>query len=143
MFNARVIGKNKSVFARIMALILRATLFEDLNPCSPAGAFIGLDSPLTVTQMLWVNLIWIHSQPHPRHRRRFRNPSKVKGSFGRGFVWIALVIVQGQILIVTLAGPAFNVSRLDFADWLWIILLTSPVFVVADVVRTVMVVRKK
>lgn len=74
---------------------------------------------------------------------RFRNPSKVKGSFGRGFIWIALVIVLGQILIVSLAGPAFNVSRLSVSDWLWIILLTSPVLVVADIVRTVMVLRKK
>lgn len=72
---------------------------------------------------------------------RFRNPSKVKGSFGRGFIWIALVIVLGQILIVTFAGPAFNVSRLSLSDWLWIILLTSPVLVLADIVRTVM--RKK
>ena len=69
---------------------------------------------------------------------RFRNPSVVKGSFGRGFIWIALVIVLGQILIVSLAGPAFNVSRLSVSDWLWIILLTSPVLVVADIVRTVM-----
>ena len=74
---------------------------------------------------------------------RFRAPNAVKDSFGRGFIWIALVIVLGQILIVSLAGPAFNVSRLSVSDWLWIILLTSPVLVVADIVRTVMVLRKK
>ena len=74
---------------------------------------------------------------------RFRNPAKVKGSFGRGFIWIALVIVLGQILIVSLAGPAFNVSRLSISDWLWIILLTSPVLLLADLVRTVMVVCRR
>ena len=67
---------------------------------------------------------------------RFRRPSQVKGSFGRGFIWIALVIVFGQILIVTFAGPVFSVSRLSVSDWLWILLITSPVLIVADVIRT-------
>ena len=67
----------------------------------------------------------------------FRNPKKVKESFSAGFIWISLVIVLGQILIVTFAGPLFNVSRLSFSDWMWMLLLTSPVLLVADVVRTV------
>ena len=62
---------------------------------------------------------------------------RLQGSFGKGFIWIALVILLGQILIVTFAGPAFNVARLSLEDWGWILLLTSPVLVVADVVRTV------
>ncbi len=74
----------------------------------------------------------------------FRNPKKVKESFSAGFIWISLVIVLGQILIVTFAGPLFNVSRLSFSDWMWMLLLTSPVLIVADVVRTVRnVIRKR
>ena len=67
----------------------------------------------------------------------FRNPKKVKESFSAGFVWISLVIVFGQILIVSFAGRMFNVTPLQANDWLWIILLTSPVLIITDVVRTI------
>jgi Ca2+-transporting ATPase len=65
----------------------------------------------------------------------FVNPQLVKESFSYGFVGIALVILFGQILIVSFAGPLFNVSALSFFDWLWIILITSPVLFVADIFR--------
>jgi Ca2+-transporting ATPase len=48
-----------------------------------------------------------------------------------------MVIVFGQILIVTFAGKMFNVSPLQTTDWLWIIAITAPVLVVADVFRTI------
>lgn len=67
----------------------------------------------------------------------FRNKELVKSSFSKGFFWIALVIVLGQILIVTFAGPVFNVERLNFNDWMWIMLITSPVLIIADVIRTI------
>lgn len=67
----------------------------------------------------------------------FRNPQVVKESFSLGFVWISLVIVLGQILIVTFAGSVFNVSRLSVCDWLNILLVTSPVLIIADVIRFV------
>ena len=67
----------------------------------------------------------------------FRRPQKVKESYSSGFIWISLVIVLGQILIVSFAGKMFNVSPLQAQDWLWIMLITSPVLFVADIVRTV------
>ena len=73
----------------------------------------------------------------------FRNPKAVKESFSAGFIWISLVIVLGQILIVTFAGPLFNVSPLSVDDWLLILLITSPILLVADAVRTIMAVVKK
>ena len=73
----------------------------------------------------------------------FRNPRKVKESYSSGFIWISLVIVVGQILIVSFAGRMFNVSPLQPIDWLWIMLITSPVLIVADVVRTVVNLVKK
>ena len=66
---------------------------------------------------------------------RVRKKVRLKGSFGKGFVWIALVILFGQILIVTFAAPAFNVAPLTLPDWLRILLITSPVFIVSDIVR--------
>ena len=62
---------------------------------------------------------------------------KERISYSSGFLWISLVIVLGQILIVTFAGPVFNVSPLSFMDWVLILLLTSPVLIVADLIRTV------
>jgi Ca2+-transporting ATPase len=67
----------------------------------------------------------------------FRNPQKVKESFSSGFLLIAAVIVLGQVLIVTFAGQLFSVEPLSLADWGWIMLITSPVLVVADVVRCI------
>ena len=64
-----------------------------------------------------------------------RKPTVVKESFSSGFVWISLVIVLGQILIVTFAGRMFNVSPLALNDWLWIMLITLPVLVLGDLMR--------
>ncbi|MBQ3153418.1 MAG: calcium-translocating P-type ATPase, PMCA-type [Bacteroidaceae bacterium] len=65
----------------------------------------------------------------------FGNSHKVKESYSQGFVWILLVILLGQVFIVTFAGALFNVSPLSLSDWCWILLVTSPVLIVADVVR--------
>ena len=71
------------------------------------------------------------------------NPKKVKESYSQGFILISLVIVAGQILIVSFAGKMFNVSPLQPADWLWIMLITSPVLFVADIARTLMNIIRK
>lgn len=65
----------------------------------------------------------------------FTNSKKVKDSYSAGFLWIVLVILVGQILIVTYAGAMFNVAPLTLSDWGWILLITSPVLVVSDIAR--------
>ncbi len=192
-----------------------------------AGAFMGLQSPLTVTQMLWVNLIMdtfaamaLASLPpsrsvmkeKPRSREAFIinrpmwrfiigvggiffvflfvllyyfehahitslteigrvpvGPNKGLGGYelslfftifvfvqfwnlfnarafgtGRsafhfkncgGFVLIALVILFGQILIVSVGGEFFNVEPLKLTDWLIIIGGTSIVLWVGELFR--------
>ncbi len=65
----------------------------------------------------------------------FINPAKVKESYSAGFLWIVLAILIGQVLIVTYAGAMFNVSPLSLSDWGWILLLTSPVLIVSDIIR--------
>jgi Ca2+-transporting ATPase len=72
-----------------------------------------------------------------------RSPKRVKESYSSGFIWISLVIVFGQILIVTFAGRMFNVSPLQPVDWLWIMVITAPVLFVADIFRTLYNVIKK
>ncbi|MDE6071910.1 MAG: calcium-translocating P-type ATPase, PMCA-type [Muribaculaceae bacterium] len=191
------------------------------------GAFMGMQSPLTVTQMLWVNLIMdtfaamaLASLPpsasvmkeKPRSREAFiinrpmwRSIIGVGGVFflfllgllyyfehtditslteigkvamgantglsgyelslfftifvflqfwnmfnarafatGRsafhfkgcgGFVLIALVILVGQILIVSVGGDFFNVEPLKFTDWAIIICGTSVVLWIGEILR--------
>lgn len=65
----------------------------------------------------------------------FRRPEKVRQSYSQGFIWIVLVILLGQILIVSFAGSMFNVAPLDAYDWCWILLITSPVLIIADIIR--------
>ena len=52
-----------------------------------------------------------------------------------GFVLIALCILFGQILIVTIGGDFFNVEPLKPLDWLIIIAGTSPVLLLGELLR--------
>ncbi len=199
------------------------------------GAFLGTESPLTVTQMLWVNLIMdtfaalaLASLP-PDHRVMLEKPRSLKshiitpamgqmiigtgilfvallfgllqyfkynditavsqieignlfndyfrfdagGSLSRyelslffttfvmiqfwnmfnakafatgtsafsgiqhcnGFIGVGLLIIVGQILIVTLGGEMFSVVPLSVNDWWQIILATSVVLIFGEVIR--------
>jgi Ca2+-transporting ATPase len=53
------------------------------------------------------------------------------------FWFVAVVIFVGQIAIVQFCSPVFNCAPLALADWLWIILGTSPVFLVGQVVSKI------
>lgn len=72
-----------------------------------------------------------------------RHKRPLSESFSAGFFWISLVILVGQIIIVTFAGTMFSVERLEFSDWILIILITSPVLIVVDIFRTVKNLLKK
>ena len=65
----------------------------------------------------------------------FVNTRKVKESYSVGFLWIVLAILVGQVLIVNCAGAMFNITSLSLSDWGWIMLFTSPVLIVSDIVR--------
>lgn len=182
------------------------------------GAFMGKESPLGVTQMLWVNLImdtfaamalsalppepsvmqdkprspkahiinrgmtshilgwgcamsalllycWLSGNvPHELffsifvmlqfwnlfNARYFRTGRSLltdlmQGEEGRktilrqrsnGFLGIAALILVGQILIVTFGGEMFNIARpLTLTEWITIILGTSPVFIIGEILR--------
>lgn len=66
-----------------------------------------------------------------------RKPQVVKESYSGYFLAISLVIVLGQVLIVNFASDLFGVAPLAPSDWCWILLLTSPVLLLPDVVRTI------
>ena len=53
----------------------------------------------------------------------------------RGFMVVAWAILLGQILIVSCFYEFFGISPLSLADWLWLLLITSPVLWIGEVVR--------
>ncbi len=178
------------------------------------GAVMGTQSPLTITQMLWVNIIMdtfaatalaslspsrsVMKQKPRRQSDFIITPSMAKGilvtgalfiavllgvrghlyelytptkamaiffsSFvmiqfwnmfnckaydtasssaltkitsEKGFMLIALLIVVGQVLIVSFGGEMFSVEPLAAKEWLIIIGATSPVFIVGEIIRMV------
>jgi len=53
----------------------------------------------------------------------------------RGFIFILLIIIIGQIFIVSLGGKMFNVVPLSITDWVIILAATSLVLWIGEVVR--------
>jgi Ca2+-transporting ATPase len=51
------------------------------------------------------------------------------------FVLVLAMILIGQILIVELGGALFNVVSISAKDWLIIILATSPVLIIGELIR--------
>lgn len=63
------------------------------------------------------------------HRDSFR------ASFSTGFALVAAVILVGQYFIVNLLPDFFEVEALSLQDWALILLCTSPVFLIPEVIR--------
>ena len=179
------------------------------------GSLVGSSSPLTITQMLWVNLIMdtfaagaLASLPpswdvmRDRPRRSGKNGDFIitkpmalsifvvgalfvavqlfvlylfnsDGAFGcyeqswfftffvmlqfwnmfnakafmtgttafkglgksKSFLSVALLILVGQYLIVTFGGEMFNVTPLSFDSWFEIVVMTSPVLWIGELIR--------
>jgi Ca2+-transporting ATPase len=59
------------------------------------------------------------------------------------FIFIALVIFFGQLLIVSLGGELFNVVPLRISDWLIIILSTSLVLWIGEAIRAIKALKTK
>ncbi|MCR4853640.1 MAG: calcium-translocating P-type ATPase, PMCA-type [Prevotella sp.] len=227
---ARAVMWGRSLYQNIQRFILFQTTVNVVASLVVLfGAFMGTESPLTVTQMLWVNLIMdtfaamaLASLPPshqvmkdpPRSRKAFiinramwrsiictgliffvillgllyvlehanvtsvsdfasvhigrRDPltpkelslfftifvmlqfwnlfnarafSTGRSAFNlrhcRGFLFIALVILLGQLLIVNIGGQFFNVVPLTLNDWLLIVPATSLVLWVGELLRLV------
>ena len=66
----------------------------------------------------------------------FKGQNMFKLTFSKWFALIVAVILLGQIVIINFVGPLFNVAPLNVTDWLFILLSTSLVLIIVDVVRT-------
>ncbi|MBQ2121452.1 MAG: cation-translocating P-type ATPase, partial [Bacteroidaceae bacterium] len=53
------------------------------------------------------------------------------------FLLVAALIIVGQILIVSFGGEMFRVSALGAMDWLIIIAVTSPIFLIGELKRMI------
>lgn len=73
----------------------------------------------------------------------FKRDEEVKTSFSASFIYIALVILVGQIIIVTFGKEMFGVSPLSIRDWGWLLLITSPVLIIAEIKRCITINRHK
>lgn len=71
-----------------------------------------------------------------------RRPSTMSAHYSAGFLAIAALILIGQFLIVNLFGEMFGVTALSTADWLWLILLTSPVLLIGELTRLLLIRRE-
>lgn len=52
-----------------------------------------------------------------------------------GFLLIIAIIFIGQVVIVTFGGQFFNVVPLSLSDWIWIVVITSPVLWIGEIAR--------
>lgn len=66
-------------------------------------------------------------------RRKYR----LSDCFSRSFLGIVVAIFLGQVLIVSCFGSLFNVCPLNFHDWIYIMLITSPILIVGEVMRVI------
>ena len=55
----------------------------------------------------------------------------------KGFLWVTLIILAGQILIVTVGGSLFSVTPLQLMDWIYIFAATSIVLWIGEIYRLI------
>jgi Ca2+-transporting ATPase len=209
----------RSLYANIQKFILfQLTINVTALGVALLGPFLGVQLPLTVTQMLWVNLImdtfaalalaseppdWSVMKNPPRDPEAFIVPpamskfiftvgglflamflvlvlcfndvfpmdaetvtgrhnlslffsvfvflqfwnlfnarmlGQIRSAFSRlsesrMFLLIAVAVAAGQILIVQFGGEVFRTTPLSLKEWIWIILGTSPVLWIGELVR--------
>ena len=55
----------------------------------------------------------------------------------KGFLWVTLIILAGQILIVSVGGALFSVTPLQLMDWVYIFAATSIVLWMGEIYRLI------
>ena len=55
----------------------------------------------------------------------------------KGFLWVTLIILAGQILIVSVGGVLFSVTPLQLMDWVYIFAATSIVLWIGEIYRLI------
>ena len=134
-----------SVADMLTADSLRVFMFEVFSPAKATNALTTYEMGIFFSIFVLLQFWNLFNAKYFRTKRSlildivdlFRAPHKVGESYNKMYLAILAVILGGQICIVTFAGKFFGVSALALADWLWICLLTMPVLLLPDVVRSV------
>lgn len=66
-----------------------------------------------------------------------RHPASISQHYSTEFLSIVLAILIGQILITNVFGEMFGVEALSFADWTWLLAVTSPVLIIGEIYRII------
>lgn len=64
-----------------------------------------------------------------------RREGSFSNYFSTSFLGIAAIIFFGQVLIVSCFGDMFSVCPISVTDWLYIIVATSPILIVGEIIR--------
>lgn len=75
-------------------------------------------------------------------RDLFFNRQRFMAFFSKGFTTVAIAILIGQYVFVNLIPEFFEVEALPFLDWLVILGITSPVFIIPEICRAIRLARK-
>ena len=67
----------------------------------------------------------------------FTDRERFKQSYSPGFLFVAAIILVGQFIIVNLLPDFFEVEPLSLEDWGIILLVTSPIFILPELWRTI------
>ncbi|MFI3263568.1 MAG: calcium-translocating P-type ATPase, PMCA-type [Rikenellaceae bacterium] len=106
--------------------------FQNLSLTSKRGHVTEYESSLLFTIFVMLNF-W--NMFNARAFETGRSALRFAGC--SGFVLISLIIIVGQILIVSFGGEMFSVVPLEAEDWLIITLSTSLVLLIGEVYRKV------
>jgi len=66
-----------------------------------------------------------------------RREGRLSDYFGASFIGIAAVIFLGQVMIVSCFYELFGVCPISVTDWLLLILVTSPILIVGEILRCI------
>jgi len=67
----------------------------------------------------------------------FTDRERFNQSYSPGFLFVAAIILVGQFIIVNLLPDFFEVEPLSLEDWGIILLVTSPIFILPELWRTI------
>ena len=72
----------------------------------------------------------------------FSKKGRQRVSFSTGFFFVVAIILVGQYFIVQFGGEMFSTDPMSWHEWGLVLLLTSPVLIIPDVLRTIKILSK-
>ncbi len=130
---AFIITKAMRFHILFAGLLFVAILMTLLYVFSENGAISPYDLSRFFTIFVMLQF-WnlFNAKAYATGKSAFRNLGNSKG-----FIFVAIIILIGQILIVEFGGEVFRTVPIELKDWLIIIFGTSPVLIIGEVIRLI------